>query len=426
MSKEGLFKDALDQHRDAVRFSLSAALAEACPDLALLETEDRAFDIEEFSRAGQCKIRPMPEKHSQFKRYWNPKVKKSGPWGENAWREVEWEGKRFQVVTLVIHWSNCDTYRHYILAPTQDEAVQFFETVCTYCGEVRGEVLVYDGGHWSKSSELFGAIQKTSYEDVVLADNQRDEIKTDFERFFAMRATYEQYSIPWKRGVLFLGPPGNGKTYTIKALCNGLKMPCLCVRSFKAEYRTDHDTIHEVFEKARATAPCLLILEDLDSLVDQGNRSCFLNEMDGFAANTGIVTLATANYPERLDPAILDRPSRFDRKYHFTLPAAAERRRYIELWNRSLQEEMRLLTKDMDRLTEATDEFSFAYLKELFLSGMMQWIDNSHKTSMAGVLLGLSGSLKEQMRSGKESGGTPDLPPPADRRAQMMARMMKR
>jgi len=336
------------------------------------------------------------------------------------------EGKKFQVVTLVIRWSHCDDYRHYILAQKQEDAVDLFEAVCKYCGEVRGEVLVYDAGRWAKSAELFEAIRKTNYDDVILANNQREEIKSDFERFFTMREAYDQYNIPWKRGVLFLGPPGNGKTFMIKALCNGLKMPCLYVRSFKAEYRTDHDTIHEVFEKARATAPCLLLLEDLDSLVDQGNRSYFLNEMDGFAANTGIVTLATANYPERLDPAILDRPSRFDRKYNFALPAATERHRYIELWNRSLKEEMKLLSKDIERLTEATDEFSFAYLKELFLSGMMQWIDNAHKTSMAGVLLGLSGALKEQMRSGKDVVVTSDLPPPIDRRAQMMARVMKR
>lgn len=53
----------------------------------------------------------------------------------------------------------------------------------------------------------------------------------------------------------------------------------------------------------------LLILEDLDSLLTDQNRSFFLNELDGFAANEGIVTIASTNHPERLDPAISNRPS---------------------------------------------------------------------------------------------------------------------
>jgi SpoVK/Ycf46/Vps4 family AAA+-type ATPase len=69
-------------------------------------------------------------------------------------------------------------------------------------------------------------------------------------------------------------------------------------------------------------------MEDIDSMVTDKIRSLFLNELDGFATNVGVVVLATTNHPERLDPAILDRPSRFDRKYYFELPAEAERRAY--------------------------------------------------------------------------------------------------
>jgi SpoVK/Ycf46/Vps4 family AAA+-type ATPase len=85
-----------------------------------------------------------------------------------------------------------------------------------------------------------------------------------------------------------------------------------------------------------------ILLEDLDALLTDENRSFFLNELDGFATNDGVVLLATTNHPERLDPAILDRPGRFDRKYHFNLPALAERTQYMKLWNASLQNNMRL------------------------------------------------------------------------------------
>ena len=69
-----------------------------------------------------------------------------------------------------------------------------------------------------------------------------------------------------------------------------------------------------VFEKARAEAPCVLILEDLDSLINDNNRSFFLNQLDGLENNDGLLVIGSTNHYERLDPAITKRPSRFDRK----------------------------------------------------------------------------------------------------------------
>lgn len=70
----------------------------------------------------------------------------------------------------------------------------------------------------------------------------------------------------------------------------------------------------QVFGKARAEAPCVLILEDLDSLINDNNRSFFLNQLDGLENNDGLLVIGTTNHYERLDPAITKRPSRFDRK----------------------------------------------------------------------------------------------------------------
>jgi SpoVK/Ycf46/Vps4 family AAA+-type ATPase len=72
--------------------------------------------------------------------------------------------------------------------------------------------------------------------------------------------------------------------------------------------------------------------------------------------------------------SILDRPSRFDRKYRFDLPALPERMAYIKHWNRALRNEMRLTDSEAMAIAEYADRFSFAYLKELFLSAMMEWI----------------------------------------------------
>ncbi|MDQ2730161.1 MAG: AAA family ATPase [Armatimonadota bacterium] len=174
------------------------------------------------------------------------------------------------------------------------------------------------------------------------------------------------------------------------------------IKSFKSRHATDHDNIHNVFRQARETIPCILILEDLDSLIDGKNRSFFLNELDGFAANTGVVVLATTNHPERLDPAILDRPSRFDRKYHFQDPGPEDRLAYLSLWNGSLEAELRLSEGGLPQIAEATDGFSFAYLKELFLSSMMHWINAIGQEPMDAVMLVQAKTLREQMSSQME------------------------
>ena len=72
--------------------------------------------------------------------------------------------------------------------------------------------------------------------------------------------------------------------------------------------------MEEVFSKARILAPCVIILEDLDSLINDRNRSFFMNQLDGIAGNDGLLLIGTTNHMDRLDPGLSTRPSRFDRK----------------------------------------------------------------------------------------------------------------
>jgi transitional endoplasmic reticulum ATPase len=69
-----------------------------------------------------------------------------------------------------------------------------------------------------------------------------------------------------------------------------------------------------VFEKAREYSPCIIILEDLDALINDQNRSFFLNQLDGLENNDGLLVIATTNHFDRLDAGLANRPSRFDRK----------------------------------------------------------------------------------------------------------------
>ena len=178
-----------------------------------------------------------------------------------------------------------------------------------------------------------------------------------------------------------------------------MQQPCLYVKNFDSKYDISDDNIYRVFQRARASAPCVLVLEDLDSLVNEENRSFFLNELDGFTSNEGIIILATTNHPERIDPAIINRPSRFDRKYYFELPALTERIAYIQMWYEQLKLPMRLSDTDIPQIAELTDSFSFAYLKELFVSSMMQWINTRTPGTMEQIIMSQVTILKQQIGS---------------------------
>jgi hypothetical protein len=401
MGIEDFIKDALHNPNDYIAYHIGRELAELHPGKAVIEGEAGYFDLEAFVRTEKCSLVHETSLFNHIKTEWIGPAKDPKHSIENSWLNVLWKGELLDVV-MVTFTRDCYLARHqWIIADSRKLAEDFFAEVCAWSSEVRGEVLVFHDGEWGKDSELYQAIKSATFENLVLRDGLKQEIQKDFTQFFAARELYERHGIPWKRGVLFIGPPGNGKTHTLKALANLLSQPCLYVKGFKTEYETDQESIRRVFKRARVTTPCLLILEDLDSMIDDKSRAFFLNELDGFEKNSGVVVLATTNHPDRLDPAILDRPSRFDRKYYFDLPGPTERTAYVRLWNERLQLDLRLSGSAAADVVHQTDGFSFAYLKELFLSSMMQWMSGSAgasmPTSMDQIVLGQVVQLRSQM-----------------------------
>ena len=70
----------------------------------------------------------------------------------------------------------------------------------------------------------------------------------------------------------------------------------------------------DVFGKARQLAPYVVIFEGLDSLINDSNRSFFLNQLDGLESNDGMLIIGTTNHLSKIDLSLTNRPSRFDRK----------------------------------------------------------------------------------------------------------------
>lgn len=396
MALNNFISETLCHPTDYISYSVSEKLAQMFPGRAVVEGESCQFNLGEYARAGLCSLVGEGSVHAQFATSWRGRGRSLERHAENAWFNVLWRGQMLDVLYVTWTESGYRTRYHWIVADTRETAEEFFSAVSEWCAEARAEILVFEDGHFVKSKEMYRSIRESSFDGLILPERLGRELQDDLPRFFASREMYERYRIPWKRGVLLIGPPGNGKTHAVKAMVNRLGLPCLYVKSLES-CQGEHSGLRNVFERARRTQPCVVVLEDIDSLVNDKNRSFFLNELDGFASNTGVAVLATTNHPEKLDSSILDRPSRFDRKFYFELPAEAERLRYAARWNESLEPTMRLSAPELEEVARSTEGFSFAYLKELFLSTLMQWVGGDPGAPLAVIVAERAGRLREQM-----------------------------
>jgi hypothetical protein len=364
---------------------------------AILETEDLDFNVFQFAQRGGCQIFPDARAHA-FGHLTYSAYEGITYEVQSGMYDVLWQHHRFLMV--VLSFGPFDTHIK-VIGSSMPVLERFFEAVCRPHVAADSEIMVFRHGGWKADATLRESIRRSRWDDLILPSGVKSQLRSDVTRFLAMRDTYERYRIPWKRGLLFVGPPGNGKSHAIKGLINEFQVACLYVRSFKSERATVARNIESVFSKARTITPCILVLEDVDSLIDKENLSMLLNELDGFAGNTGLLTIATTNHPDRLDPALLERPSRFDRKLHFRLPMYRERRRYLARLFERLEPEMAVTPRDMRDVTLATEGFSFAYLQELLTAAATEWVsalaDGREAEPFATTLLRTVDLLRRQM-----------------------------
>lgn len=394
-------KEALSLSPNVISYHVSLALALKYPEKKFIQGDHWAFNVPAFANANLCTMGSAADCYNQSEVTWSGSHRLYENI-VNGYFEIVWQGNKLDLLLMTWGQSSFSGQHYWILADTKEVADDFFSAVCKWNTEIKSEILVFQDGNWSKDSELFQSIKAASFNNLILKGTLKQDIEDEFTDFFASREIYEGFKVPWKRGILFYGSPGNGKTHTVKAIVNHTQKPCIYVKSFDSYYGTSHSNILKVFKRAKELEPCIVVLEDIDSLINKDSRSFFLNIVDGFASNQGVVILGTTNYPERVDPALLDRGGRFDSKYHFELPARAERAAYIKQWNDDIKESptrlpMCLSDAGIDRITKLTDGFSFAYLKELFLASMMRWVKTAQSGKMEQVMSEQVTSLKEQM-----------------------------
>lgn len=373
MLKTSFFSDALSDNTACIAIKAEAMILAAAAGKAVIACS--GLDIEQYARLEFCKLEPCSDPRPETLRYWGGEEhdRLFTRFQQVVW-QVYWRDKSLSVVHLAWDTGCGGESRDWVVADSTEVAEAFILDVERKTHAPGNAILIFSNGRWNRSPGLFEATQAVSFEDLILANDLKESIRRDFSQFLKAEDRYSQLGIAWKRGALMIGPPGNGKTHCIRALVKELGVSSLYVQSLSHHYYTPEQMWQQVFERARGLRPCVLVLEDLDALVDDDNRSFFLNQLDGFEQNHGMIVLATTNHPDRIDPAIIDRPSRFDRKYHFNLPSLGERQAYLLIWQQRLADETGWKPDEIEPVALGTDGFSFAYLKELVISAVMRWM----------------------------------------------------
>ena len=115
---------------------------------------------------------------------------------------------------------------------------------------------MYQSASWKADKDLYKAVQAASWDDVVLHESFKDGLRRDALSFFECKHVYDELGVTWKRGILLLGPPGNGKTESIKAILKESDRPALYVKSFTTPYGPEYG-VRSIFRHARKHAPCI-------------------------------------------------------------------------------------------------------------------------------------------------------------------------
>ena len=234
------------------------------------------------------------------------------------------------------------------------------------------------GRRFGKARIRFGSEskEKVSFTDVAGAEEEKEELR-EIVSFLQEPKKYLDLGARIPKGVLLVGPPGTGKTLLAKAVAGeaGVQFLSISGSDFVELYvGVGASRVRDLFDEAKKVAPSVVFIDEIDAVGRQrgaglggghDEREQTLNqllvEMDGFAANEGVIVLAATNRQDILDPALL-RPGRFDRQVYVGRPDMKGREEILRVHTRE-----KPLADDVDlkEIARETTGFTGADLENL-------------------------------------------------------------
>nr|ODO04470.1 transitional endoplasmic reticulum ATPase [Cryptococcus depauperatus CBS 7855] len=220
-------------------------------------------------------------------------------------------------------------------------------------------------------------IPTTTWDDIGGLEKVKRELQETVQYPVEHPEKFLKYGMSPSKGVLFYGPPGTGKTLLAKAIANECQANFISIKGpelLTMWFGESEANVRDVFDKARAAAPCVMFFDELDSIAKSRGNSAgdgggssdrvlnqILTEMDGMNAKKNVFIIGATNRPDQIDSALL-RPGRLDQLIYIPLPDEESRLSILRAILRKSPIDPRV---DINFLAKNTAGFSGADLTEI-------------------------------------------------------------
>jgi len=213
----------------------------------------------------------------------------------------------------------------------------------------------------------------TKSDDLIsFPDSLFDNVEKEVDNFWQLGDNFKKYGFLHRRGYLFYGPAGSGKSCLVERIMRNVIERDGLVFICAHNPRISSDAL-KILREVEPDRKIVCVFEDIDAIVDAWGEAEVLMLLDGENQVDKVINIATTNYPEKLDKRIVARPRRFDRMIKIDMPNEKIRKEYFK-------NKIGFNGEDLDHWTKCSEGFSFASLSELVIS--VKCLGNSFEKSV--------------------------------------------